>query len=44
MIVMGALERDKTLKCGKAAKRLIAASDVQYREKILRNLFLCLLP
>jgi predicted transposase YbfD/YdcC len=38
-IVMGALERDKTLKCGKAAKRLVAASDAQYREKILKNLF-----
>lgn len=38
-IVMGALEKDKTFKCGKAAKRLVAASNADYREKILKILF-----
>ena len=38
-IILGALGRDKTLKCGKEGKRLRAAVDPTYREKILKNLF-----
>ena len=38
-IVLGALAKDTTFKCGKAAKRLIAATSEEYREKILKNLF-----
>ncbi len=36
---MSALSKDKSLKCGKAAKRLVAASNPEYREGILKNLF-----
>jgi predicted transposase YbfD/YdcC len=38
-IVLGALAKDKTLKCGKAAKRLVAATSEEYREKVLKNIF-----
>lgn len=38
-LVLGALSRDTTLKCGKAGKRLVAATDPQYRETILKKLF-----
>jgi predicted transposase YbfD/YdcC len=38
-LVLGALARDTTLKCGKAGKRLTAATDPQYREAILKKLF-----
>lgn len=37
-IVLGALSRDKTLKCGKRNKRLMAATDPEYRKKILKLL------
>lgn len=38
-VIVGALGRDKTLKCGKEGKRLRAAVDPKYREEILKNLF-----
>ena len=38
-ITLGALGRDKTVKCGREGKRLLAATDWMYREKILKNLF-----
>jgi predicted transposase YbfD/YdcC len=38
-ITLGALGRDKTLKCGKEGKRLAAATDSTYRENLLKNLF-----
>lgn len=38
-IVLGAVTRETTLKCGKEGKRLRAAVDPLYREKILKNLF-----
>ena len=38
-ITHGVLSKDKTLKCGKATKRLAAATDPAYREKLLKNLF-----
>jgi hypothetical protein len=38
-MTLGALAKDKTLKCGKAGKRLAAATDPQYREVVLKNLF-----
>ena len=38
-IVLGTLSRDKTHKCGKAGKRILAASDPVFREEMLRNLF-----
>ena len=33
------LAKDNTLKCGKKNKRLIAATDPQYRKKILKLVF-----
>jgi predicted transposase YbfD/YdcC len=38
-LVLGALAKDTTLKCGKAGKRLTAATNPQYREIILKKLF-----
>lgn len=38
-ISLGALSKDKTMKVGKAGKRLVAATDPDYREQILKNLF-----
>lgn len=38
-ITLGALSKDKFLKCGKKNKRLLAATDPDYREKILKSLF-----
>lgn len=38
-LVLGALTKDKILKCGKKNKRLIAAADSVYREKVLKLLF-----
>lgn len=38
-LVLGLLEKDKILKCGKRNKRLIAATDPKYREDILKLLF-----
>jgi predicted transposase YbfD/YdcC len=38
-ITLGALSQDKTLKCGKQNKRLVAASNPEFREEILKNLF-----
>lgn len=38
-ITLGALGRDKTVKCGREGKRLLAATDSTYREKVLKNLF-----
>jgi predicted transposase YbfD/YdcC len=38
-IVLGALAKDKTHKCGKPAKRLLAASNPEYREEVLKYLF-----
>ncbi len=37
-LILGALTRDKTLKCGKAGKRLVAATDPQYREMLLKSI------
>jgi hypothetical protein len=39
MLVLRALTKDKILKCGKKNKRLIAATDPVYREKVLKLLF-----
>jgi hypothetical protein len=36
---LGALARDKILRCGKEGKKLAAATDFQYRESILKNFF-----
>lgn len=33
-IILGALGRDKTVKCGREGKRLLAATDVTYRKRI----------
>ncbi len=38
-IVLGALSKDKSHKCGKAGKRIIAAGDPIFRSEILKNLF-----
>ena len=38
-LTLGALTKDTTLKCGKAGKRLVAATNPQYREAILNKLF-----
>jgi predicted transposase YbfD/YdcC len=38
-ITLGALAKDKTLKCGKEGKRLVAATDPKYRESVLKILF-----
>ncbi len=38
-LALGTLTRDKTLRCGKAGKRLLAATDPRYRETLLKNLF-----
>ena len=38
-LVLGVLAKDTALKCGKAGKRLAAATDPQYREAILKKLF-----
>jgi predicted transposase YbfD/YdcC len=38
-IILGALGKDKSRKCGKANKRILAASDSLFREEILKNLF-----
>ncbi len=38
-IVLGALAKYDTLKCGKKNKRLIAATDPVYREKTLKSFF-----
>lgn len=38
-IVLGALSRDKTTKCGRMGKRVVAASNPQFREMLLKNLF-----
>jgi len=38
-LVLGVLTKDNTLKCGKKNKRLIAATDPGYREKVLKLLF-----
>jgi predicted transposase YbfD/YdcC len=38
-IILGVLAQDKTLKCGREGKRLIASSDPKYRELILKSIF-----
>ena len=38
-VVLGALAKDKKLKCGKKNKRLIAATDPSYRGKLLKLIF-----
>lgn len=38
-ITLAALARDKTLKCGKSGKRIAAATDSKYREKLLKFIF-----
>lgn len=38
-IVLGALSKDKSRKCGRAGKRIIAAGDPIFRSQILNNLF-----
>jgi predicted transposase YbfD/YdcC len=38
-VVLGALSKDKTRKCGRIGKRVVAASDPLFREEILKNLF-----
>lgn len=38
-ITLGLLGRDKTLKCGREGKRLVAATNAAYRENVLKNLF-----
>ena len=38
-IVLGALGKDKTRKCGRMGKRVVAASDPAFREEVLKNLF-----
>jgi predicted transposase YbfD/YdcC len=38
-LTLAALARDKTLKCGKAGKRIAAATDPKYRESVLKLLF-----
>lgn len=38
-MILSALAKDNTLKCGKAGKRLAAATDPQYREIVLAKLF-----
>lgn len=38
-LTLGVLAKDKTLKCGKAGKRLIAATDPSYREVLLKHFF-----
>jgi predicted transposase YbfD/YdcC len=38
-IILGALGKDKSRKCGKANKRILAAGDPLFREEILKNLF-----
>lgn len=38
-IVLGALSKDKSRKCGRANKRLIAACNPLFREEILKNVF-----
>jgi predicted transposase YbfD/YdcC len=38
-ITLGALAKDKILKCGKEGKRLVAATDPKYRESVLKILF-----
>lgn len=38
-ITLAALTKDKTLKCGKSGKRIAAATDPKYREKLLRLIF-----
>jgi len=35
----GALAKEKTLKCGKAGKRIAAATDPDYREKLIKLFF-----
>lgn len=38
-LTLGVLAKDKTLKCGKAGKRLIAATDPAYREVLVKYFF-----
>ena len=38
-IILGALSKNKSHKCGRAGKRILAASDPVFREEILKNLF-----
>jgi predicted transposase YbfD/YdcC len=38
-IVLGALNKDKSRKCGRAGKRIIAAGDPDFRNDVLKNLF-----
>jgi predicted transposase YbfD/YdcC len=38
-LTLTALSKDKTLKCGKSGKRIAAATDPQYREKLLKLVF-----
>lgn len=38
-IILGALGKNKTRKCGRMGKRVIAASDPFFREEVLKNLF-----
>ena len=38
-IIHGVLSKDTKLKCGKQGKRLVAATDPQYREELLKKLF-----
>ncbi len=38
-LVLGALSKDKSRKCGRANKRLIAACNPLFREEVLKNVF-----
>lgn len=38
-VVLGALGKDKTHKCGRMGKRVVAASNPLFREEVLKNLF-----
>ena len=38
-LTLAALAKDKTLKCGKSGKRIAAATDPKYREKLLKLIF-----
>ena len=38
-ITLAALVKENTLKCGKSGKRIAAATDPKYREKLLKLIF-----
>jgi len=37
--VISSLSKDENHKCGRAGKRILAASDPIFRERVLKNLF-----